>query len=424
MRGNDTNAMRYGAHPSPPEDQHLSPANAEEILSDLAAVFLNDAASRATGAASLQASGDAQSKTNGDATRPQPENMYRVLVEQIPALVFIAYLEQGISEAYVSPQIESALGYSQEEWLEDPTRWYERVHPDDKQRWSEDAAEMFLTGKSLKSAYRVIARDGRVVWFQCEVKMVRRPDGRPWFLHGVGFDISELKQTEAALQERTLALQNLSSRLLRMQDDEHRRIARELHDSLGQYLAALKMNLDLYRRSDAAGADAIYSEIEQITDRCISETRTLSHLLHPPLLDELGFAAAAKWYVEGFAKRSGIHISLELPPALERLPDAAEVVLFRVLQEALTNIHRHSKSPQAEIHLGISDVEISLQVKDHGRGISSEMLERIQKTGGATGVGLSGMRERVSEMGGRLEISSDSQGTLVRVTVPVSFKPE
>ncbi len=424
MRGNDTNAMRYGAHPSPPEDQHLSPANAEEILSDLAAVFLNDAASRATGAASLQASGDAQSRTNGDATRPPPENMYRVLVEQIPALVFIAYLEQGISEAYVSPQIESALGYSQEEWLEDPTRWYERVHPDDKQRWSEDAAEMFLTGKSLKSAYRVIARDGRVVWFQCEVKMVRRPDGRPWFLHGVGFDISELKQTEAALQERTLALQNLSSRLLRMQDDEHRRIARELHDSLGQYLAALKMNLDLYRRSDAAGADAIYSEIEQITDRCISETRTLSHLLHPPLLDELGFAAAAKWYVEGFAKRSGIHISLELPPALERLPDAAEVVLFRVLQEALTNIHRHSKSPQAEIQLGISDVEISLQVKDHGRGISSEMLERIQKTGGATGVGLSGMRERVSEMGGRLEISSDSQGTLVRVTVPVSFKPE
>ena len=369
-------------------------------------------------------SGDGQSSTNGDAARPKPENMYRVLVEQIPALVFIAYLEQGISEAYVSPQIESALGYSQEEWLEDPIRWYERVHPDDKQRWSADAAEMLLTGNSLKSAYRVIARDGRVVWFQCEVKMVRRPDGRPWFLHGVGFDISELKQTEAALQERTLALRNLSSRLLRMQDDEHRRIARELHDSLGQYLAALKMNLDLYRRSDAAGADAIYSEIEQITDRCISETRTLSHLLHPPLLDELGFAAAAKWYVEGFAKRSGIIISLGLPPTLERLPDTAEVLLFRVLQEALTNIHRHSKSQQAEIHLRISDVEISLSVRDHGHGISSELLERIQKTGGATGVGLSGMRERVSELGGRLEIFSDDQGTLVRVTVPASFRPE
>jgi signal transduction histidine kinase len=283
---------------------------------------------------------------------------------------------------------------------------------------------MFLTGKSLKSAYRVIARDGRVVWFQCEVRMVRRPDGRPWFLHGVGFDISELKQAESALKDRTSALQNLSSRLLRMQDDEHRRIARELHDSLGQYLAALKMNLGLYRRSDPNAADAIYSEIEQITDRCISETRTLSHLLHPPLLDELGFAAAAKWYVEGFAKRSGIKVSLELPPSLERLPDGAELVLFRVLQEALTNIHRHSKSSSAEIHLRINDAEVSLQVRDHGHGIPIELLERIQKTGGETGVGLSGMRERVSEMGGRLEISSDSQGTLVHVTVPTSPKPE
>jgi PAS domain S-box-containing protein len=347
-----------------------------------------------------------------------------VLVEQIPALVFIAYLERGISEAYVSPQIESALGYSQEEWLEDPIRWFERVHPDDKQRWSVDAAEMFLTGSPLKSAYRVIARNGRVVWFQCEVKMVRRPDGRPWFLHGVGFDISELKHTEAALHERTLALQNLSSRLLRMQDDEHRRIARELHDSLGQYLAALKMNLEMYRNSQAEAADAIYSEIEQITDRCISETRTLSHLLHPPLLDELGFAAAAKWYVEGFAKRSGIAVTLELPSNLERLPENAEVVLFRVLQEALTNIHRHATSPKAEIQLAISDVEISLQVRDHGQGIPAELLERIQKTGGAMGVGLSGMRERVSEMSGRLEISSDRQGTLVRVTIPISSKPE
>jgi PAS domain S-box-containing protein len=421
MLGNHTNATRYGAHPSRLRDERVTPAKAEEILSDLAAVFLNDAA---PAAGCLAVSDDGQSRTNGDEALPKPENMYRVLVEQIPALVFIAYLDQGVSEAYVSPQIESALGYSQEEWLEDPIRWYERVHPEDKQRWSADAAEMFLTGNPLKSAYRVIARDGRVVWFQCEVKMVRRPDGRPWFLHGVGFDISELKQTEAALQERTSALQNLSSRLLRMQDDEHRRIARELHDSLGQYLAALKMNLEMYRRSDADGADAIYSEIEQITDRCISETRTLSHLLHPPLLDELGFAAAAKWYVEGFAKRSGINVALELPPNLERLPEAAEVVLFRVLQEALTNIHRHSKSSEAEIHLGISAVEISLQVRDHGHGIPSELLERIQKTGGATGVGLSGMRERVSEMGGQLEIRSDRQGTLVRVTVPVSSETE
>ena len=129
------------------------------------------------------------------------EAKYRALVEQIPAVVFMAYLEKGIGEAYVSPQIEAALGYSQSEWLEDPVRWYRQIHPEDKQRWSDEAAEMFVTGRTLRSAYRVIARDGRVLWFQCEARMIRREDGEPWFMHGVGFDITDLKRAEEALQE-------------------------------------------------------------------------------------------------------------------------------------------------------------------------------------------------------------------------------
>lgn len=401
-----------GAHPTA-DQVKLSPGEAEAVLSELASVFLNRASEYPV------ASNNGEQGVNGDEPLPKHENMYRVLVEQIPALVFIAYLERGISEAYVSPQIESALGFSQEEWLEDPIRWYGQIHPDDKQRWSVDAAKMFLTGEPLKSAYRVMARDGKVVWFRCEVKMVRRPDGRPWFLHGIGFDISELKQTEEALRERNLAFQNLSSRLLRAQDEERRRIARELHDSLGQYLVALKMNLGQLKRSST---DALYSETEQLADRCIEETRTLSHLLHPPLLDELGFASAARWYVEGFAKRSGVRLSLDLPPKLNRLPSNTEVVLFRVLQESLTNIHRHSGSPSAEIRVGINDVEVQLQIIDRGNGMPSELLERFQKSGGATGVGLSGMRERVSELGGTLKIRSNTLGTRVSVTIPVSPK--
>jgi len=129
------------------------------------------------------------------------EARYRALVEQIPAVVFMAYLDKGIGEAYVSPQIEAALGFSQSEWLEDPVRWYQQIHPDDKRRWSSEAAEMFLTGKPLRSAYRVLSRDGRVRWFHCEAKMIRREDGCPWFVHGVGVDITELKQAETALQE-------------------------------------------------------------------------------------------------------------------------------------------------------------------------------------------------------------------------------
>ena len=129
------------------------------------------------------------------------EARYRALVEQIPAVVFMAYLDRGIGEAYVSPQIEAPLGFSQSEWLEDPVRWYQQIHPDDKQRWSVEAAEMFLSGKPLRSAYRVIARDGHVVWFHCEAKMIRRPDGRPWFIHGVASISPELKRAEEALQE-------------------------------------------------------------------------------------------------------------------------------------------------------------------------------------------------------------------------------
>ena len=116
---------------------------------------------------------------------PNMEAKYRALVEQIPAVVFMAYLDEGIGEAYVSPQIEAVLGFTQEEWLQDPVRWYRQVHPDDKQRWSVEAAELFLSGKPLRSAYRVIARDGRVIWFHCEAKMIRRR-GRPSLVHSRG----------------------------------------------------------------------------------------------------------------------------------------------------------------------------------------------------------------------------------------------
>ena len=172
------------------ESPTLTLNEAESVLRDLAAVFGNSV---------TPAVGDNR------VALPNLEAMYRTLVEQIPAVVFMAYLDRGIGEAYVSPRIEEALGFTQAEWLEDPVRWYNRIHPDDQHRWSIEAAETFSTGKPLRSAYRVIARDGRVIWFHCEAKMIRRDDGRPWFIHGVGFDISDLKRAEQALEgERNL----------------------------------------------------------------------------------------------------------------------------------------------------------------------------------------------------------------------------
>ena len=163
--------------------------SAESILLQLAEVFFQDGAGPSTKVYPSEVKG------------PNIEERYRALVEQIPAIVFMAYLDRGIGEAYVSPQIEEKLGFTQREWLEDPVRWYQQIHPKDKDRWSLEAATVFMTGKPLRSAYRVLARDGRVVWFHCEAKLIRRDDGRPWFIHGVAFDITELKKTEEALQE-------------------------------------------------------------------------------------------------------------------------------------------------------------------------------------------------------------------------------
>jgi PAS domain S-box-containing protein len=171
-------------------------AEAEAVLLDLARVFADSPLNPVLD--NFTENGHAPP---AEAQAPNLEAKYRALLEQIPAVVFMAHLDRGISEAYVSPQIEAALGYSREEWLEDPVRWYQHIHPHDKQRWSLEAAEMFLSGKPLRSAYRVIARDGRVIWFHCDARMMRREDGRPWCIHGVAFDISDIKRIEEELQE-------------------------------------------------------------------------------------------------------------------------------------------------------------------------------------------------------------------------------
>jgi PAS domain S-box-containing protein len=177
----------------------FDPATAEAVLLQLAGTYFQDFPGQASSGATF--ANQLTGHPSAEESLPTLEARYRALVEQIPAIVFMAYLDRGIGEAYVSPQIEATLGFSQQQWLEDPVVWYRQIHPDDKQRWSAEAAHMFLTGSPLRSIYRVLARDGKVVWFHCEANMVRQGDGRPWFIHGVAFDVSELKQVETALVE-------------------------------------------------------------------------------------------------------------------------------------------------------------------------------------------------------------------------------
>jgi len=210
----------------------------------------------------------------------------------------------------------------------------------------------------------------------------------------------------------------LSVRILQLQDEERSKFSRELHDSLGQLIAVAKMHMTVLLEKNPH--DQLLKEIDDLLTESVTETRTISHLLHPPLLDEIGIASAARWYAEGFAKRSGIEIVADIPDDLERMPRPAELVLFRVLQESLTNIHRHSRSSRAEISLRTNSNGALLRIRDYGKGMSSEMLESFVLTGANVGVGLAGMRERVREQGGQFEIQSDRNGTTISVSMPIA----
>ncbi len=231
---------------------------------------------------------------------------------------------------------------------------------------------------------------------------------------------AELKAREEAEQtarDSEESLRRLTGRLLQLQDAERRRFSRELHDSLGQYLAGVKMNLDLFATQRK---ESLLTEAIQLLDQSISETRTISHLLHPPLLDEAGLSSAARWYVEGFAQRSGIEVNVNLPEDVRSLPKPVALGLFRVLQESLTNIHRHSSSTKAEVALELWQDHVVLKVRDYGKGITPELLENFRTMGTNSGVGLAGMRERIRELGGLFSIQPCAPGTLISVTLPLS----
>jgi two-component system NarL family sensor kinase len=229
-------------------------------------------------------------------------------------------------------------------------------------------------------------------------------------------------ELESLLVQRTVALQRLSQQLLKVQDEERRKVARDLHDATGQTLAALKMavaSLECKLQEDQDAADVL-SDIAALTDQALKEIRTTSYLLHPPLLDEIGFTAAAKWYVEGFAERSGIKASLDFARGPERLSIEIETALFRVLQEGLTNVHRYSGSSKVSVCFQHRADGLVLEIADRGCGISAELLQRLREGSAETGVGLAGMRERLDELNGTLEISSDGSGTTLRAIVPLT----
>jgi signal transduction histidine kinase len=236
------------------------------------------------------------------------------------------------------------------------------------------------------------------------------------------------EELEQKVQERTADLntanenlRELSGRLQQIRDEERRQIARELHDSVGQLLAALGMNIAIVQcqsdKLDSAGARAI-SENAAMVEQISREIRTISHLLHPPLLDVAGLASALRWYVDGFSERSSIKVNLEIPKEFGRLSDEMEIAIFRMVQECLTNIHRHSGGTSATIRVHEEDHRLLVEVKDQGKGIPPEKQQELSSSS-RTGVGFRGMRERFRQLGGTLVIRSDNAGTEVSATLPL-----
>ena len=234
--------------------------------------------------------------------------------------------------------------------------------------------------------------------------------------------VSEVAQSRDAARrvlDNAQSYKSMSAKILELQDSERRRIARELHDSVGQYLAGLKINLTQLEIGKHIEEPEFIHETIELTDCAIQEVRTISHLLHPPLLEELGFLPAARWYVDEYGKRSQVKVSLTVDEPIERLSKEAEIALFRVLQEALTNVHRHAAARSVDVRIVCHDGAVSLIIADDGKGIPQEVLAKF-RDGGASGIGLAGMRERLAEFAGEMRVDSSSGGSVVEAIIPTN----
>jgi signal transduction histidine kinase len=235
-------------------------------------------------------------------------------------------------------------------------------------------------------------------------------------------NIRERAEIESTLRRQRNELRALANRLMHAQDDERRRIAQMLHETTAQDLAALKMHLARLNRRASHLSDTDRAALREsigLAEQSMTEIRTVSYLLHPPFLDEAGLLSALRWYASGFAERSGIEVDLDLPESFERLPRDTETALFRIVQESLTNIHRHAGSETARIRLTRDADTLVLEIEDRGQGIPEVALERVMSGGGAAGVGIAGMSERIKQLDGRLEITSSDHGTTVRARLPL-----
>lgn len=362
------------------------------------------------------------------------EELLRLLVENVQDYA-IFLLEPDGRVATWNPGAQRIKGYQASEII---GKHFSIFYPEDDLRAGKPQMELQVAtavGRFEDEGGWRLRKDGTRFWANVVITALRDSSGKLRGFSKITRDITERmlalealrksnqelreeidKRTaaERKLQDSERSLRKLSGHLLRMQDEERRRLGRELHDSVGQYLAALKMGLETIH----GDSDPPVQECVQMVDQCMKEVRTISYLLYPPMLEEVGLRSAIPWYIEGFSKRSGIQVTCDIDRNVGRLSSDAELAIFRILQESLTNVHRHSESPTANVRLSLEEKTVYLEVSDQGKGIPASALEPDADSSSTLGVGLRGMLERMHQLGGSLEVSSKGHGTTVRASLP------
>jgi PAS domain S-box-containing protein len=355
----------------------------------------------------------------GEAALRTSEERWRLVFENSAIGIILADPSGRFVEA--NRAFQALVGYTNQELK--ALTYMDITHEADLSRGAEVLQQLVSATKrevQLEKRYR--HKDGRFIWVRATGTVIPGPDGSPQYLLGLVEDVTNRKIAEQELDISVSQLRALAARLMHAQDDERRRIAQILHETTAQDLAALTMSLARLNRTTSSLSDADRGALNEsiaLAEQSIAEIRTLSYLLHPPLLDEMGLVSALRWYAAGFAARSGIALGVELPERFERLPLDTETALFRIVQESLINIHRHAGSETARIRLRCNGRALVLEIKDRGRGIPKALLKHITSRGGVAGVGIAGMSERIEQLGGRLTLTSSDRGTTVRVRLPL-----
>jgi len=337
----------------------------------------------------------------------------------------LAVIEWGAELEIIrwSGEAERMFGWKSDEVLGKRQDDFRLVYTEDEPRVMKIWAGLCVGAPKSLSANRNLHKDGSVIHCEWYNSSLRDAGGKLRSILSLVLNVTERKQAAQALGLANRQLQQLSLDLLRTQDDERRRIARELHDGTSQILAALSLNLNRLQNShiDPPRKQALLTESIELAAASSREIRTVTYLLHPPLVDEVGLVSALQTYTESFNQRTGIHIELVIPSDFSRLDVALEMALFRIVQEGLANVHRHSGSSLAIIRLEKNSTDVRLVLQDQGGGLPAGMKADVFV---GFGVGLLGMRERAEQLGGRLEITSTDAGTTVIVSLPIRINHE